>query len=132
SRNSTWVNSRNGGFMRMDRGNQTRRSCRRFARVFQPSSPSPICPESEKLRLAATPIGPWGEPSLIYECPEQSWPEKVFCYSAKAHPELAGAADELIVTYAANSWEFANVMRDARLYWPRFVRVKLDALKQRE
>ncbi len=85
-----------------------------------------------QLRLAATPIGPWGEPSLIYECPEQSWPEKVFCYSAKAHPELAGAADELIVTYAANSWEFANVMRDARLYWPRFVRVKLDALKQRE
>ncbi|MDB6113017.1 MAG: hypothetical protein JWR69_4767 [Pedosphaera sp.] len=79
-----------------------------------------------RLRLASSPTGPWEEPRLIYECPEQAWPEKVFCYSAKAHPELATSPDELIITYAANSWELANVLNDARLYWPRFVRLKFD------
>jgi hypothetical protein len=79
-----------------------------------------------RLRLAPTPTGPWGEPMLIYECPEQAWPEKVFCYSAKAHPELTTAPDELIITYAANAWELANVLNDPRLYWPRFVRFKVS------
>jgi hypothetical protein len=79
-----------------------------------------------KLRLAPSPTGPWAEPKLIYQCPEQAWPEKVFCYSAKAHPELATSPDELIITYAANAWELATVLHDARLYWPRFVRLKLD------
>jgi Domain of unknown function (DUF4185) len=80
-----------------------------------------------QLRLAPTPAGPWEEPVLIYQCPEQMWPEKIFCYSAKAHPELAGP-DELIITYAANSFEVGNVLNDPRLYWPRFVRLRLDAL----
>jgi Domain of unknown function (DUF4185) len=78
------------------------------------------------LRLSESPIGPWDGPTLIYECPEQKWPEKVFCYSAKAHPELAAAPGELIITYAANSWEFGN-LSDARLYWPRFVRVNFGS-----
>ena len=63
---------------------------------------------------------------LVYRCPEMDWPSKAFCYAAKAHPELASAPDELLITYAANSWEFWNLFKDARLYWPRFVRVKLS------
>jgi hypothetical protein len=79
------------------------------------------------VRLAPALAGPWGDPIQVYRCPEMDWPAKAFCYAAKAHPELASAPDELLVTYAANSWDFWNLFKDARLYWPRFVRVNLSA-----
>jgi hypothetical protein len=63
---------------------------------------------------------------LVYRCPEMDWAPKVFCYAAKAHPELTKAPDELLITYAANAWNFWDLFSDARLYWPRFVRVKLS------
>lgn len=75
------------------------------------------------LRTAPSPIGPWSDPTEFYRAPEMDWPGKIFCYAGKAHPQLAGA-DELLVTYASNSFESAEVIGDARLYWPRFVRVK--------
>jgi hypothetical protein len=78
------------------------------------------------LRLAPSLTGPWSEPNLVYRCPEMTWSPKVFCYAGKAHPELASAPDELLITYAANSGNFWEVISDARLYWPRFVRVKLN------
>ncbi len=53
------------------------------------------------------------------------WDKKIFCYAAKAHPMLATAPDELIVTYAANSYDLAELMDNAQLYWPRFVRVTM-------
>jgi hypothetical protein len=89
-----------------------------------------ICTEnglSEKIvaRTATEPWGPWSSATVVYRCPEVDWGERVFCYSAKAHPMLTAAPDELIVTYAANSFDFAQVVKDARLYWPRFVRVKV-------
>ncbi|HUC83726.1 MAG TPA: hypothetical protein VL970_00930, partial [Candidatus Acidoferrales bacterium] len=55
--------------------------------------------------------------------PEAKWGKDVFCYTAKAHPMLSSSGDELLLTYAANSFEFSNVLNDARLYWPRFVRL---------
>jgi hypothetical protein len=70
--------------------------------------------------------GPWGDPALVFRCPEMDWPSKAFCYAAKAHPELTRAPDELLITYAANAWDFWNLFKDARLYWPRFVSVKLS------
>lgn len=79
------------------------------------------------LRLAPSPIGPWDKPFEIFECPEMKWPDKVFCYAAKAHPELAAAPDELVISYAANSWDFWNLFKDSRLYWPRFIRLKVSA-----
>jgi hypothetical protein len=39
---------------------------------------------------------------------------------------LTRAPDELLITYAANAWDFWNLFKDARLYWPRFVSVKLS------
>jgi len=77
------------------------------------------------LRTADLPTGPWSDPQTIFECPEMKWSPKVFCYAGKGHPKLASQPDELIVTYAANSHNFLEVLGDARLYWPRFVRVKL-------
>ena len=55
------------------------------------------------------------------------WPVKPFAYAGKAHPELTDAPGELIVTYAANSSDFWTLFQDARLYWPRFVRVKVTS-----
>jgi hypothetical protein len=77
------------------------------------------------VRLAPTLAGPWGKPIQVFRCPEMDWPTKAFCYAAKAHPELVTAPDELLITYAANAWDFWDLFKDARLYWPRFVRVDL-------
>jgi Domain of unknown function (DUF4185) len=75
-------------------------------------------------RTAKTPWGPWSASTLVYECPEAGWDKKIFCYAAKAHPELA-TTDELVISYVANSFDFWQVAADARLYWPKFIRVKL-------
>jgi hypothetical protein len=59
----------------------------------------------------------------LYRCPEVSWAKDYFCYAGKAHPELAEGPNDLVVTYAVNSWNMEDHQRDLRLYWPRFVRV---------
>lgn len=77
-------------------------------------------------RFAPKPEGPWSAPKLIYRVPDVAWSKNYFSYAAKAHPELATAPGELVVTYATNSWELADHVRDAeRLYWPRVVRLTL-------
>ena len=76
-------------------------------------------------RTAPEPWGPWSAPRVVFRCPEMTWNPRNFCYAAKAHPMLALQPDELIVTYAANSYELSGVINDARLYWPRFVRVRV-------
>ena len=82
-------------------------------------------------RFAPDPWGPWGDPVSLFRCPEASWGENIICYAAKGHPDIAEASDELIVSYIANSIDFETMVSDARLYRPRFIRVKFsfDALK---
>lgn len=75
------------------------------------------------IRFAPKPEGPWGEPIKVFDCPDKHWHEKTYSYAAKAHPELATSPNELIVTYATNSTHFPDLFDDARLYWPRFVRL---------
>ncbi len=75
------------------------------------------------LRFSPRPEGPWGEPERVYRCPEAGWDPRIFCYAAKGHPELAAAADELVLTYMANASDLALLESDARLYRPRFLRV---------
>jgi Domain of unknown function (DUF4185) len=74
------------------------------------------------MRTADAPEGRWRSPVKLYQCPDMKISPQVFCYAAKAHPELS-ASNELLISYAANSESFAEVMNDARLYWPRFIRV---------
>ncbi len=45
-------------------------------------------------------------------------------YAAKGHPELAGA--DLVVTYASNAHDFATLVADMSLYYPRFVRLTFE------
>ena len=75
-------------------------------------------------RLADCPWGPWSAPGVLYECPEMGRDKNVFCYGAKAHPGPSSGHD-LVVSYVVNAFDFWQVAREARLYWPRFVRVTL-------
>jgi hypothetical protein len=79
-------------------------------------------------RFAAAPEGPWSTPVLLYLCPETAGDKGLFSYGAKAHP-WAAAGDELLISYCVNAWDFGRLLRDASVYRPRFVRVKL---RQRE
>jgi hypothetical protein len=79
-------------------------------------------------RFADAPVGPWSAPRLLYLCPEMKKDKGVFSYAAKAHP-WASTGDELLVSYCVNTWEFARLFRDAAVYRPRFVRVKLGPAK---
>lgn len=74
-------------------------------------------------RFAPSPEGPWTEPVLLYTCPEMKKDRKLFTYAGKAHPHLAGN-NELVISYAVNSGDLAQVINDAELYWPNFVRVQ--------
>jgi hypothetical protein len=76
------------------------------------------------MRTADKPEGPWSEPIALYQAPEMKYSDKVFCYAGKAHPQLGMRRNELIVTYASNSYELGEVIRDARLYFPHFIRVE--------
>jgi hypothetical protein len=75
-------------------------------------------------RLADRPWGPWSAPTVLYACPEMGRDKKVFSYGAKAHPALS-SGQELVVSYVVNAFDFWQVAREAKLYWPRFVRVTL-------
>jgi hypothetical protein len=77
------------------------------------------------MRTANAPEGPWSAPAMIYQCPEIKITPKVFCYAAKAHPELGGT-NELLISYASNSMDPPEVMSHAQLYCPRFIRVKYE------
>lgn len=78
------------------------------------------------VRLSQKPQGPWGPPVKVYDCPDRDSHEKTYSYAAKAHPELSDSLNELIVTYATNSMHFPDVFDDARLYWPRFVKLTFE------
>lgn len=84
------------------------------------------CGLSERIlaRASPSPEGPWGEPTVLYRCPEVAWSEDYFCYAGKAHPEFEQGDGEWIITYAVNSWNLEDLERDLRIYWPRFIRVE--------
>jgi len=77
-----------------------------------------------ELRFAAALEGPWSEPVVWYR-PVGAPPASEIWYAGRAHPELRGA--ELIVTYATNSLDQQTLLRDTRLYFPRFVRSSLGS-----
>ena len=78
------------------------------------------------VRYAESPQGPWSAPAPFFRCPEAAWDPRVFCYAAKGHPEVEPSPDGLTVTYVANATDLALVEADARLYRPRFLRLKFS------
>lgn len=73
-------------------------------------------------RSAPSITGPWSAPTKFHRPPESDLPN-AFVYAGKAHPELTGA--DLVLTYVANSLEFADLFNNMALYYPRFVRATL-------
>ena len=78
------------------------------------------------VRTSPSLTGPWSAPVTVFRPPESD-EARPFVYAAKGHPELDGPdAGDLLVTYAANSFTFADLLRspgDKELYWPRMVGV---------
>lgn len=78
------------------------------------------------IRLANSPVGPWGKVQQVYDCSASVAEDKdFFPYNAKVHPVLS-APDELLISYNVNSFDFFNdIKKHPNLYRPRFVRVKI-------
>lgn len=72
------------------------------------------------LRTAPALTGPWSDPFDVFTPPE-STVDGAFVYAAKAHPTLRGPDGGILITYADNSFDFADLFdaaRSATLYWP--------------
>lgn len=74
------------------------------------------------VRTSRRPEGPWSAATDVYRCPQGDHNKNVFCYAAKNHPELA-KGNELVISYCSNSLDLGQVLQDARLYFPAFIRV---------
>jgi len=77
-------------------------------------------PADVMMRAAPALTGPWTQRQMLYRPPEYRRPN-VMIYAGKAHPQLTGA--DLVLTYATNTFEFAEHLTDERIYYPRFVRL---------
>lgn len=73
---------------------------------------------------AAAATGPWSAPHDLFTPPE-SCRKHPFVYAAKAHPALDAGAGRFAISYATNSFTFADLFTDEgqrELYWPTFWR----------
>jgi hypothetical protein len=78
------------------------------------------------VRFSAELTGPFGELCDVYLPPEKERPG-LLLYAGKAHPQLKGA--DLIATYVANTLDANLLMNDTRLYYPRFIRIDGQRLR---
>ncbi|HVU53842.1 MAG TPA: DUF4185 domain-containing protein [Puia sp.] len=93
----------------------------RYILVFQQNGMSPVI----SMRTGATPWGPFGAPTKLWECTEGRENKHYFTYNAKAHP-LLSAPGELLISYNVNSFDFfKEIQKNPNLYRPRFIRLKL-------
>ena len=78
------------------------------------------------VRFGDSPVGPFGDIHTIYHTPEPSTDPETFVYNAKAHPHLSRPG-ELLISYNVNTFDFwGDFFRDADIYRPRFIRLKLE------
>ena len=79
------------------------------------------------MRTAPASQGPWSDAAEVFTPAESRGPKPFVC-AAKAHPELATGDGTLALTYAVNSFEFADLLTASgqeQLYWPRFAKLTL-------
>jgi len=92
---------------------------KKFILIFSESGLSPwVVMSSSKI-----PNGLWKKPERIYKCPEFNEKKGIFCYAAKAHPQLSTSKNELIISYITNMYDFEQLKNDASLYWPLFIKI---------
>lgn len=78
-------------------------------------------------RAAPRPEGPWSDAAPLLEVPRVGQDPRLLTYAHKAHGALS-APGELLVSYVINSTDFGQVVGDATLYRPRFLRVRLGEI----
>jgi hypothetical protein len=80
------------------------------------------------MRTSPAITGPWSSQRAVYHPPEETC-HNVITYAGKAHPELASPdlAGRVALSYGSNSFDFASVVNDRSLYFPRFVRLDVAA-----
>lgn len=90
----------------------------RYALIFQVMGLS----DKVGMRIGNSPVGPFGPIREIWRTPEMD--EGLFCYNAKAHPNLSKKG-ELLVSYNTITLDFWNdIQKNAHIYRPRFVKIK--------
>ena len=82
--------------------------------------------EKTVVRYGTSPVGPWGNPVTIYQCPEpkEYTGDEVYCYNAKAHP-LLSKPRHLLISYNVNSFSLTANLDVASIYHPRFIEYAL-------
>jgi len=79
------------------------------------------------ISMGESPMGPFGFPEVIYNCPEPEEIPSTFVYNAKAHPNLS-EPDELLISYNVNTFDFWDLFRNADIYRPRFIKFDLNQI----
>jgi hypothetical protein len=89
----------------------------RFALIFQVMGLS----DKVGMRIGDSPVGPFGAIQEIWRTPEMD--DGLFCYNAKAHPNLSKPG-ELLISYNTITPDFWNdIQKNAHIYRPRFIRL---------
>jgi len=82
--------------------------------------------EHTAIRIAETPVGPFGPLQEIWHVPEIADPPGIIPYNAKAHPVLS-TQDELLISYNTISLDYFNdILRYPHIYRPRFFWLKIE------
>ncbi len=77
------------------------------------------------IRIADSPIGPFGPIQRIWKAPEVNEPPGIIPYNAKAHPVLS-TRDELLISYNTISVDyFKDILNYPHMYRPRFFWLKI-------
>jgi hypothetical protein len=79
------------------------------------------------ISVGESPMGPFGFPEVIYNCPEPEEIPSTFVYNAKAHPNLS-EPNELLISYNVNTFDFWDLFRNADTYRPRFITFDLNQI----
>lgn len=79
-----------------------------------------FAPADIMMRAAPSLTGPWSDLRMLYR-PAEYYRPNIMIYAGKAHPELTGA--DMILTYATNTFDSEELVKDSLIYYPRFVRL---------
>lgn len=95
----------------------------RYLLVFQ----SDGIGEHVAVRIADSPIGPFGPLQNIWRVPEVDEELSLIPYNAKAHYILSSEEDGLLISYNTISLDYFNDIRKyPHMYRPRFIRLKIE------
>jgi hypothetical protein len=74
-------------------------------------------------QTAAGLTGSYSGQKTFYTPPEKERPG-ILIYSAKMHPMLNSPGYDVVASYSVNHFDFASMVNDMNLYFPKFVRAK--------